>query len=174
MLFDIYIKYLLINFSSLRVQFACVQYCFVPECVRGIFRGTENVIGTQNQKKREIDAGRKHFIGSLEQKGKIIIEKGTFVIARKETWSVEQITVSVLPTETTKTDRAASDMISQLRKEGELTSKQVANEICPKLKFNKLNYSSQILEILTEIKFKSKFKESEKRRLICCNTWQYF
>ena len=149
---------------SPHARFDCIplRYCFVPEYVRGIFRGTENVIGTQNQKKREIDAGRKHFIGSLEQKGKIIIEKGTFVIARKETWSVEQIIVSVLPTETTKTDRAASDMISQLRKEGKLTSEQLANEICPKLKFNKVNYSSQILDILTEIQYKSKFKERDK------------
>ena len=38
---------------SPHARFDCIplRYCFVPEYVRGIFRGTENVIGTQNQKK---------------------------------------------------------------------------------------------------------------------------
>ena len=138
-----------------------LRYCFLPEDKIGIFRGTEDVNGTQNQKPKEIKAGRKHFVGSLEQKGKIVIEIGTFVIAPEDKWNFERTIISVLPTKT-KIDRGASDIISQMRIEGELTPEQIAHEICPRLEYNEVNNSSQIMKILMEIYYKNKFKERDK------------
>ena len=49
-----------------------------------------------------------------------------------------------------------------MRIEGELTPEQIAYEICPRLEYNKVNNSSQIINILMEIKYKNKFKEKDE------------
>ena len=133
-----------------------LRYGIVLPKKHGKFEGVFDKKGTDNQKPKEIKAGRKHYVGTLICCDDNVISDVRVVLDTVQEYRKAQTVISVLSKDVALATRGVSDLISGLRKEKKITPKHIAGVIYPLYNSKKIKTEVELFEELVKLGIQEK------------------
>ena len=127
------------------------------------FRGQLDDVKTQDQKPKEIKRGNQHYVGTLNHSfSGTEIKNIRLVLAKPDYYTQARAVVSVLMTDGPLADRAVTDLIRDMRQQGEITPEFIVTSLHPLYVEGKISSAVDFYKQLVELGIRNKIDSLEE------------
>ncbi len=146
-----------------RLDCMTLRYGQLFQTSNATFLGQYDEVRTQDQKPKEIKRGNQHYVGTfIHRITGTEINNIRLVLAKQDQNRQARAVVSVLMTDNPLADRAVTDLIRDMRQQGEITPEFIVNSLHPLYLDGKISSAVDFYKELVEMGIRQKTDNLEE------------